>query len=407
MYTVLITDDEKSIIESLKKDIPWANLGVNTILTANNGLQAMDVIDSTHVDMLITDIKMPHMDGLQLLKALRQHYPDIHCVLITAYGEFDYAMQALKLGVDNYLMKPIQIQELTETIENALDTIYIKRENRDALFRETILRRWITGAISSEELGEKTILTDINIYQPNYCVIAIKKSVSSVSLNAFGQECMKHFPSGLECSSVWDNSGRYIILVSGSVITRDELARALYQIAVQFDVLDLIDITIGTTVHDRNDVHISYQRACDLIDTKQIQRKTVRICSDEVSKTVKSIADVQANDLSPLVKRALKYISEHYAEGVSIKEFCNSLNINAAYLGYLFKKETGIFFNNYLNDFRMEKAIELLCNTGEKINDIAVMTGYITTSHFITTFKKKTGLSPLKYREYYGGNGYE
>ena len=150
-------------------------------------------------------------------------------------------------------------------------------------------------------------------------------------------------------------------------------------------------------------MHISYERACDLIDKDQDpNRPPIRVChvmTDNASIT----SEINEEALSPIVKRSISYIKEHYAEGVSIKEFCSSLNINAAYLGYLFKKETGIYFNNYLIDFRMDKAIELLCGTGEKIADIAEMTGYTTTSHFIATFKKKTGLSPLKYREIHGG----
>ena len=127
-------------------------------------MQALEIIASFHVDLLITDIRMPRMDGLELLARVRSVHPEIHCILLTAYGEFEYAMKAMKLGVDNYLMKPMQIQELTETIENTLDNIYIRRENREALFRENILRRWVTGNISSDELGERTyFLTSIYI----------------------------------------------------------------------------------------------------------------------------------------------------------------------------------------------------------------------------------------------------
>ena len=85
MYTVLLTDDEKSVTESLKNDIPWANLGVESILTACDGMQALEIIASFHVDLLITDIRMPRMDGLELLARVRSVHPEIHCILLTAY----------------------------------------------------------------------------------------------------------------------------------------------------------------------------------------------------------------------------------------------------------------------------------------------------------------------------------
>ncbi len=153
MYTVLLTDDEKAVTDALLTNIPWTSLGVETVLTASDGAEAWHLIRSRQIDLLITDIKMPHMDGLELLKKIRSDSLDIHCILLTAFGEFDYAMQALKLGVDNYLMKPLQFDELTGTIETALDNIYISRKSRETLFYENILRRWITGSISMDELG--------------------------------------------------------------------------------------------------------------------------------------------------------------------------------------------------------------------------------------------------------------
>lgn len=402
MYTVLLTDDEKSVIESLKNDVPWATLGVETIFTANDGHQAINIIKKNRVDLLITDIRMPRMDGLELLKWVRSQYPDIHCILLTAYGEFDYAMQALKLGVDNYLMKPMQIQELTETIENALDNIYIKRENREALFRENIMRRWLAGNISSAELGEKTVMIDINIYLSEYCTIAMRKRSASVSFTAFGLECVKQFPSNLEFSSVWDNSGNYIILVGGDQIIREDLALTLRQVAASFSITNLVDISIGELVTDRSNVPMSYQSACSLLDAPP-SNETIRLYSHEIQQPYTNTLDCGNKDLSPIVIRAIKYITGHYSDGVSMKEFCNEINVSASYLGYLFKKETGMYFNTYLLEFRMAKAIDLLCNSGIKINDIAELTGYSTPNYFITSFKNKTGLSPLKYREMYGG----
>lgn len=402
MFTVLIVDDEKSIIDSLKHDIPWTNLGVETVLSASDGAQALEKTKANHIDLLITDIRMPHMDGLMLLKNIRLLYPDMHCILLTAFGEFSYAKEAMNLGVDNYLMKPMQVDELTETIENALDNIYVKRENRKQLFRENILRRWITNSISSDELGERTVLLDINIYLNNYCIVAIKKKKTAISLNTYGQECIQNFTDNLECMSVWDNAGNLILLIGGNKIDISNLDTVLYQTAKQFDILNFVNIAIGPVVMNRMDVHLSYQNACKLLETgTNDSNNPIRIWQNSISETLPLVPDLNMNALSPIVKRAIEYIQEHYSEGVSIKEFSNNLNINAAYLGCLFKKETGVFFNNFLLDIRTEKATELLCNTGDKISDIAIKTGYTTTSHFIVTFKKKTGLSPLKYREIY------
>ena len=404
MYTVLLVDDEKSVTESLKTAIPWANLGVKAVYTAGDGLQALGLLSNIHIDLLITDIRMPHMDGLTLLKTVRSDYPDIHCILLTAYGEFDYAIQAMKLGVDNYLMKPIQMQELTETIENALDNIYTNRKNKEVLFRENILRRWITGNISADELGERSVLIDINIYQTAYCILAVKKLSDSVSLTAFGQECCRQFPDDLDCSCLWDNSGLFLFHIGGGSIPQEKLTAILNQTAQRLKITSLISASVGITVHDRMELQRSYQSALELLNAAPSGHSSmVRTSKKDAVQTLPAVAELQPAAISPIIQRTLDYIENHYSEGVSMKEFSASLNMNTAYLGYLFKKETGMFFNNYLNDLRLEKAAALLCTTGDRISDVALKTGFTTTSHFITTFKKKTGLSPLKYRETYAG----
>ena len=404
MYNVLLVDDEKSVIESLSNNVPWSNLGVETIFTAKDGLQALKTVQTHRIDLIITDIRMPRMDGIELLRKVRCLYPDTHCILLTAYGEFEYAMQAMKLGVDNYLMKPIQMQELTETIETALDNIYTHRANKEELFRENIMRRWISGNISLDELSEKAVLIDINIYLPQYCVIAMKKRDAAVSFHAFGEKCISQFPPSLECSSVWDNSGNYIILVGGDHISREQLAETISEIADGFGIKNLIRVSIGELVTGSMNVPVSCQSAVGLTNTSsEFQQQTIYVYTYKQQAPYGNVPDLSGKEISPIVQRAINYISQHYSEGVSMKEFCNHLNVSASYLGYLFKKETGMYFNTYLLEFRISKAIDLLCNTGTKINDIASLTGYSTPNYFITSFKSKTGLSPLKYRETFGG----
>lgn len=401
MYTVLLADDEPSVTEALKNKIPWTSLGVSSILTATNGRQAYDIMLKVHVDLLITDIRMPYMDGLELLTEIRKIHPDIHCILLTAFSEFDYAMRALRLGVDNFLMKPMQLRELTETVENALENIYVKRDNKETLFRENILRRWISGNISSDELSEKTILIDINIYLPNYCTVILKKKKSGISLTAYCKECIRCFnDTTLEISSVWDNEGHYILLFGGTSIDRNSIARTMELVANSFHISESVDIVFGSIVHDNSEIHTSYENACSILNnTSSNKNSCIQLYPDGEQSAVKRISALTNDSLSPIIKHLLDYIDVHYSQGISLGEFCSQFDVSTAYIGYLFKKETGIFFNTYLIDYRMEKAMDMLIHSHEKIGDIAEKTGYATTSHFISLFKKKTGLSPAKYRE--------
>lgn len=219
MFNALVCDDEPSVTKFLSENIPWESIGIATVYTASDGLEALSLFESHTIHLLITDIRMPKMDGLALLKKVREKYPDTHCVLLTAYGEFEYARAALQLGVDNYLMKPIQLEELIGTIESAVENMYVSRKNKEDLFRENILRRWLNGTISEDELGERSnYLEDINIYQSCYMAVCMKKTKSSVSLAAFTRACCDKLKSVSDCLHVWDNQGHYILIISGKEI---------------------------------------------------------------------------------------------------------------------------------------------------------------------------------------------
>lgn len=173
MFTVLLVDDEESVLRVLKASIDWQELGVNTLLTASDGGEALAVFEQNQIDLLVADIRMPVMDGIELIRNVRRLDPDIHCILLTAYSEFEYAKEAIRLGVDNYLLKPMAKDEVTQTIRGALDNVYRGRRNSATLLKENTLRRWVQGSISGEELSDYAQVLGLNLYQPAYCAICI------------------------------------------------------------------------------------------------------------------------------------------------------------------------------------------------------------------------------------------
>lgn len=150
MYTVLLVDDEEKILEVMKVRIGWQELGVDKLLTASDGQAALEYFEQQRIDLLVTDIRMPRMDGLELIEKVRSLYPDTHCILLTAYGEFEYAHRAIQLGVENYLLKPVADVEMEQTIQKALDNIYNRRKNSRDLLRENTLNRWVSGSIGAK-----------------------------------------------------------------------------------------------------------------------------------------------------------------------------------------------------------------------------------------------------------------
>jgi two-component system response regulator YesN len=117
-----------------------------------------------------------------------------------------------------------------------------------------------------------------------------------------------------------------------------------------------------------------------------------------LSKTIDYLSFCEENQ-NPLIKHIIKYIDAHYYNAISLKAISYMFNVNASYLGQLFKNETGELFTNYLNEVRIKKAKEMLVQTNLKIYDISNKVGYVNQSLFFRTFKKLSGVSPEEFRE--------
>lgn len=490
MYTVMLVDDEQAVLDTLTQTIQWQPLGVNTILTATDGRQALSEMQENKVDLLITDIKMPQMDGLELLRQVRTLYPSVRCILLTAYGEFEYARQSLRLGVENYLLKPFRQEELEKTIEKALDNIYANKQNDTRLFMDNILMRWLTSDISAEELSERAALLDLNIYLKEYCVMVFRK-VTRCSLNALGKEIREKAGSAFAIYDFWNNQGQYFMIAGASSLSSTALGDIINAASTALDMNGAFLAAVGIVSTGFENLSRSYQSARELLDTARENSTNVILTPDsgferykdslshgldilfhiedselrqtgyqqfaqkisagaaptdavlaalshnlyqlfenqfpgkseihaQLQNRIHLSAASASNDfsaivielleysyllfqyhfeqLSPVIQNAVSYIHTNYADSLSIKEFCNKNKMNTAYFGFLFKKETGMFFNNYLIQYRISRSLRLLEDTQMQVGEIAEAVGFSSASYFVSSFKKQTGLSPVKYR---------
>lgn len=120
MYRVALVDDEHMIIEGLSRVVPWEKLGCTVSGTASNGREGLELVRRVKPHILMTDIRMPNMDGLTMVAALRSEFPDLQITVLTAFRDFEYAQTALNLGVCRYLLKPSKMDELNEAIRTMI-----------------------------------------------------------------------------------------------------------------------------------------------------------------------------------------------------------------------------------------------------------------------------------------------
>lgn len=137
-YSVLLVDDEPEVIQIMLKKIDWEGLGFTVSGYAENGASALEMINQNPPDVVMTDIRMPYMDGMELSGHIREQYPDMRIVLFTGFDEFEYARTAIHLNISEYILKPVNAAELTETLTRIradLDRERKEQQNIDTLMR--------------------------------------------------------------------------------------------------------------------------------------------------------------------------------------------------------------------------------------------------------------------------------
>ncbi len=118
MYTVLLVDDEEEVIQVIMRKLNWEELGFSVIGSAGNGVKALELMEEYQPDVLVTDIKMPYMDGMELSNRVKTEFPATKILLFTGFDEFEYAKEAIHLEVEEYILKPVNSAELKEVFSH-------------------------------------------------------------------------------------------------------------------------------------------------------------------------------------------------------------------------------------------------------------------------------------------------
>jgi two-component system, response regulator YesN len=133
MFKLLIAEDVRTVREALVRSIPWESLGIELLGAVDNGAEALAWLEREQPDLLLTDIGMPRMNGLELIAEARLRKPDIRCIILSGLSEFEHARQAVKLQVLEYVLKPIDPQEIEEVLARAVEGLRREREERQGV----------------------------------------------------------------------------------------------------------------------------------------------------------------------------------------------------------------------------------------------------------------------------------
>lgn len=180
MHKVFIVDDEPFIVEGLYDIVDWPLFNLEVVGNAGNGAQALEALRTTPVDVLITDISMPVMNGLTLISEARKLHSELKVIILSGFNEFDYLKEGMRLGIENYLLKPINVEELESTLRNTVEKLDSPQQQElynaydVQILKDNTLYRWLNGQIAATEFDERTELLGLKLNGPFVAVCALR-----------------------------------------------------------------------------------------------------------------------------------------------------------------------------------------------------------------------------------------
>ena len=192
-YKVILVDDEEEVIDAIKSRILWEQLGLQIVGSATNGVKALELVEKLQPDIVITDIKMPYMNGLELSRRLNDEYRNVHIIIFTGFDEFDYAKEAVHLEIDEYMLKPINAVELSECLKRVKNSLDKEREEKlnvqklenyfdDVLpiIQTNFFVSLIEGRVNESEYEKFLQAYKIDLNGPYFCCAVFQTSENNV-----------------------------------------------------------------------------------------------------------------------------------------------------------------------------------------------------------------------------------
>ena len=190
-YSVLLVDDEEDVVEAIVQKIDWDRLGYSLAGYAKNGLEALEIAEEKPIDVVLTDIKMPYMDGLTLSHRLKELYPSIKIIIFSGFDEFEYAKEAIRLEAEEYMLKPVDAGELSRVFQKVHEALDQEFDEKQSIYRlknyyleslpilqESLYTSLIEGTLPQQDLESTLLDYQISLPGKYYAVVILHNSLS-------------------------------------------------------------------------------------------------------------------------------------------------------------------------------------------------------------------------------------
>ena len=407
MYTMIIADDESIARKSLELFIQKEFPEIDVVSTACNGIEMLEQIEKWKPDIAIVDINMPGIDGISAIELLKSRGTHTHFVINTAYNNFEYVKNALKMKVDGYLLKPGIHEESVSTIRQICDNI--RREideskksiQMDTFFRAVspMLENEILLSICSGMPEEKEFLSYCEVNDIHFHGGSLITLVNSGDIKTNKKDIR------IIINEVLLNVCNYMLLISENsltlfIILPEKINRDQGDTWAR-DVAELIVESLyrGIGIQYKMGLSPFYELFVNMPDAYHQSLEAIKGDGLAQDRLTSSAVHENSANTQYYVQYAIRYIDNHYQEDISLDMVSAKIGISPFYLSRLIKQIKGIAFIEYLTKVRINKAKEIALETELPIAEIAMKCGYPNITYFYKVFKKATGITIGEFRK--------
>ncbi|SCC42208.1 MULTISPECIES: response regulator transcription factor [Priestia] len=376
----LIVDDEKNVRKVMRQLGEWESVGVNEVLEATNGIEALEIIEKEKPGVIFTDIKMPKMSGLQLIERLNQHSYTGKVILVTGYDDYTFMRKAIQLNSFDYLLKPIDPEAFQQVLTKVVDSLEAEQEENEEILAEAKKLRhsqlmtslclnegtdtaFLHSIIPEAEDIDFTLLYFYQGHQPDPCINELSNELQARNMGA--------------TFTFQGEENLYIVLT------------AKHQwVYVERWISENISIPIRLV----QDSFSSFNQIPEVFNGLLTALK---------GNQYRAIRQVDELEALKRMQEIVAYVEDYYMEDISLQKLSKMFFLTREHISRKFKKETGMTLSKYVTNLRVRQAKQWLLETAETIHSISLMLGYQDEKYFSKLFKKVVGLTPFEYRALY------
>lgn len=364
MYKVFFVEDETAVRQAIIRTVDWEEEGFQICGEASDGEQALPLIIERQPDILITDIKMPFMDGLELARLAKKNLPTLIVIFISGYDDFLFTHEAIRLGVVDYVLKPVTAGKMIQALNRAVDRIvgYSDAQKTSSLMSgpEDEIRRMNEAMITGESW--------YGAWRNE--IIAFLKNATLSQIPEFAGRLSR------QCDQIANHSRTFFLYCA-------------------FDMIVTVNRTAGEMGLDLPIQEKQEELALQISDVRQLE-----IFLNRLLQRIIKLRCAMSDNRARAVWNARQIIEMRYKEpDLSVQSVAAEVGVSPNYLTTLMSKELGETFTEYLNKVRVREAASLLKSNNGSLAVIAAAVGYRDPYYFSKIFKKVLGISPREFRK--------